>query len=1200
MSCKGAGRFGPGFVGDPVDTLTGAVFDRKLEFRLTGPLEFWWYRHYNSGESQRRFALGWGHTHEFDRVLHNRGSRFTYESPVGVALNFLPPAGDGAESIGNGYVLRRVSSRRFQLFHHGEPSMEFEFQPSSPSARLRRLFEGTAEIVFEYSGSWRWERVIDSARRVILVDEGPDGLLHSLRFDDTAETVGRVLMAYEYDSAGNLVASRNMRGHGHRFAYDVMNRVVRVIGRKGFEFRYTYDELGRCVEAAGDDRLYGVTLTYKVPGRQTHVRRADGGVWVYSFDDKGSLIQILNPLGGEQKFVHDASGRVAFELDPNKNLTRIEYDRAGAATARIGPRNRRVELPEDPNAPDPLSRRVALNPAEYAYGRLANPCRIRMPDAAELSTLSLPPDIGRLVSVRPAHEPSARGPQFPVRPLGKLWWPEPRSGQRFDEFGKLVQQHDEWGRTRSWRYDGAGNLAEQTDFDGGKWLHDYGTWHLIRALTNPMGARVDFTYTTNAKVASFTDAGGATTEYHYDRADQLVEVHRHGVVREIYTRDAAGAMLAKHAGDGSLLVQLAVGPGNVPVGRTLGSGDEHTFTYDDRGRDLVLTTGKDRVEFAYDLLQERTLDVRNGLGIEHRYHSRSRPAESVYFARFRVRYEQTPGRTAVIDPAGGVHEVRFPRTGLASRRFSSGSYELEQYDNLGRCLFKYAHLGRGAGRIWKRRYEWSGEGELRRVDDSLLGEVQHEYDVAHRLRRRRIAGRVEAFEFDIANNLLAQPGLSEVRLRQGNRLASVDGHEVSYDARNHLSVRRTAAGETRYTYDSRDQLVRVESPDGIWEADYDALGRRTRKRWRGQTTEYYWNSEQLAGEIHADGRVRLYVYADPLATTPLLILDYDSLDADADSCRRYFVFSDQVGAPVLIEQSNGVEVWRGRMSPFGQVTIDPTSTIECHFRMPGHYHDEEIGLHYNRSRHYDPTLGRYLQSDPWGIAGGFNLYAYSCNPLLVADVRGLGEGGQDETEQSKQNPNQNGDEKPPPSAAPHADDDSKPPLMSKEDGEKLARAKNAEYRAELDAKIAAGDMSKKDAGPVAATVVDRRTGEAFSAHNDRHGNPPDPMHPLVEAKVKEAQANPQHPSDPGSHAEVHALNEAVTKRDEHNKANGLPPATQSDLDEFTQVSEWRKGSGDNTMKPGDDAPRCGNCQTCTDGVDNRSGDAPKWPPPYDD
>jgi RHS repeat-associated protein len=58
------------------------------------------------------------------------------------------------------------------------------------------------------------------------------------------------------------------------------------------------------------------------------------------------------------------------------------------------------------------------------------------------------------------------------------------------------------------------------------------------------------------------------------------------------------------------------------------------------------------------------------------------------------------------------------------------------------------------------------------------------------------------------------------------------------------------------------------------------------------------------------------------------------------------------------------------------------------FRFPGHWFDAAIGLHYNRFRYYDPVLGRYLQPDPLGTAGGRNLYAYSANPLKEVDVRG--------------------------------------------------------------------------------------------------------------------------------------------------------------------------------------------------------------------
>jgi len=61
---------------------------------------------------------------------------------------------------------------------------------------------------------------------------------------------------------------------------------------------------------------------------------------------------------------------------------------------------------------------------------------------------------------------------------------------------------------------------------------------------------------------------------------------------------------------------------------------------------------------------------------------------------------------------------------------------------------------------------------------------------------------------------------------------------------------------------------------------------------------------------------------------------------------------------------------------------------------PGQYHNGETRLYYNYFRTYDPSTGRYLESDPIGLVAGLNTYAYVGNmPTMRTDRFGLYEGG---------------------------------------------------------------------------------------------------------------------------------------------------------------------------------------------------------------
>lgn len=64
--------------------------------------------------------------------------------------------------------------------------------------------------------------------------------------------------------------------------------------------------------------------------------------------------------------------------------------------------------------------------------------------------------------------------------------------------------------------------------------------------------------------------------------------------------------------------------------------------------------------------------------------------------------------------------------------------------------------------------------------------------------------------------------------------------------------------------------------------------------------------------------------------------------------------------------------------------------VTFNIRFPGQYFDAETGLHSNRFRYYDPSIGRYISADPIGQAGGINVYNYALNsPVNLFDPFGL-------------------------------------------------------------------------------------------------------------------------------------------------------------------------------------------------------------------
>ena len=108
----------------------------------------------------------------------------------------------------------------------------------------------------------------------------------------------------------------------------------------------------------------------------------------------------------------------------------------------------------------------------------------------------------------------------------------------------------------------------------------------------------------------------------------------------------------------------------------------------------------------------------------------------------------------------------------------------------------------------------------------------------------------------------------------------------------------------------------------------------------------------------------------------------------------FYVHADHIDTPrVVIDKNNAIR-WRWMAEPFGTTAAENNpaglGAFAFNLRFPGQYFDSESGLHYNWHRFYGPSEGRYVQSDPIGLRGGINAYAYvDGDPISSSDPEGL-------------------------------------------------------------------------------------------------------------------------------------------------------------------------------------------------------------------
>lgn len=224
-----------------------------------------------------------------------------------------------------------------------------------------------------------------------------------------------------------------------------------------------------------------------------------------------------------------------------------------------------------------------------------------------------------------------------------------------------------------------------------------------------------------------------------------------------------------------------------------------------------------------------------------------------------------------------------------------------------------------------------------------------------------------------------------------NRLQSVSQLNVPTVTYQYDANGNTISGNNwTYLYDGENRM-REASNTSTTHFEYNALGQRVKKDSH-HGVEYFVHDElgRVLGSYNELGVPNEeIVWMDgwrPVATAR----------GTGVNTQLYFIEVDHINTPTRIRNQLNQVVWSwdkreafGYHAPNEDVDGDGFY-FEFNLRFPGQWFDKETGLFHNGFRDYNPSTGRYMQSDPLGLEAGFNTYAYvGSNPLRAVDPYGL-------------------------------------------------------------------------------------------------------------------------------------------------------------------------------------------------------------------
>lgn len=832
----------------------------------------------------------------------------------------------------------------------------------------------------------------------------PDGAAVSYKYEpvygNVTEKVNEngVITKYQYDAHGNLTKLIEAFGRPEQrvteYGYDAYGnrtfekRVGDAITAEAVT-RYTYGNKGN-VESITDAGNHVTGYTYHVTGQPLLKTDALGKKWMRAYDNAGRLKSETNPLQQVTRYEYDNAGLRTKVIDPVNNQTVYSYTPSGNIETITDPygiirydydaEGRVIKVTDQEGKVkstvyDAQGRTKTLtdgngNVIEYVYGEGGSGLdgqlhRVIYPTYSEEFKYDTR---GRIVQT--------------IRILDTVT--RYTTTQGFDPAGNQTSNIDAEGRTTGYEYDGLNRLVKIIDAAQGLIEYAYDSRDNLLSVEDPATRRTRYEYDRNNQRTTGIRPMGQTTVYFYGPTGKLAEVtDANGQTKKFRYNDAGWLQTEQH---------YTPATGATPV-KTV------RFSYNDCGQLISYDDGTTSGTYAYDLRQMRKLGETVDYGpfsLSYGYTYSANGHKKTFTGPDAVTvnysYDNNNQLTSIQLPTGTYTINQYQWLAPAQITFPGGTARNERYDPL---LRSKAVQVRGPlqGEVVNRQYTYDRVGNLsERVTET--GTSIYAYDVLDRLKTAQHPTPLgqEFYTYDGVGNRLTDSNIPGIfQYNANNQVTTAGSADYTYDPNGNVTTKTDAATLTIYTYayDTDNRLTEIKQTDAdsntttIARYVYDPFGRRLWKDTANGRTYFLYSDEGLIAEAAETGAVvRIYGYKPDSGwgTNPIYLKTND---------QYFFYQNDHLGGPEKLIASDGTIAWSAKFQIFGRTTVDSASIVENNLRFPGQYHDEESGLHYNWHRYYDPSTGRYISSDPIGLMGGLNTYAYvDSNPLRWIDPDG--------------------------------------------------------------------------------------------------------------------------------------------------------------------------------------------------------------------